>query len=201
MFSYCSNLPSLNLSNFNTSNVKNMGWMFDGCSKLSSLNLSNFDTSKVIDMSYMFSGCLQLTYLNLKNFIENNSLSVGNDFYNVPENIVICLNENSNKILKEIKNIKCYNKDCSDIYNQKKIVNKQNICWDDKDNNILYKYEFKGLYYEDCNGGNLTNNIQIKNCRCNNTICKSCPNLPLNDTFCSECNNGYYPIENDIYNE
>ena len=200
MFRHCSSLSSLNLFNFDTSKVSKMGYMFQGCSQLSSLNLSNFDTSKVIDMDYMFSGCSQLAYLNLKNFIENNSLHYSGIFNGVPDNIVICLNESSNIILNEIKNKKCYDIDCSDNYNQKKIVNKTDICLAIDDNYILYKYEFNGIYYEDCNGGNLTNNIQIKNCRCNNTICKSCPNLPLNDTFCNKCNNGYYQIENDIHN-
>ena len=45
-----------------------MGYMFSGCSQLSSLNLSNFDTSKVTDMGYMFSGCWQLSSLNLSSF-------------------------------------------------------------------------------------------------------------------------------------
>jgi len=150
-------------------------------------------------MNRMFFGCSQLIYLNIKNFIENISLSVTSIFSRVSDNIVVCLNENSDKILTQIKNKKCYNVDCSDNYNQKKMIDKSNICWDDNDNNILYKYEFMGIYYEDCNGGILTNSTQIKNCRCNNSICNSCPNLPLNDTFCSECNNGYYQIEKDIY--
>ena len=31
MFSYCSSLKELNLSNFNTNNVTNMSFMFSGC--------------------------------------------------------------------------------------------------------------------------------------------------------------------------
>ena len=201
MFSHCSKLSSLDLSNFDTSKVTNMNSMFWGCWQLTSLNLSNFDTFNVRNMDFMFSGCSQLNYLNLKNFIENNSLTVTNIFSEVPDNIVISLNENNTKILNEIKNKNYYNIDCSDNYNQIKIVNKTGICWDDNNNYILYKYEYKGIYYDDFNGGNLINNIQIKNCRCNYTMCASCPNLPLNDTFCNKCNNGYYQIENDIYND
>jgi len=37
-------LKELNLSNFNTNNVINMGGMFEGCHKLKELNLSNFNT-------------------------------------------------------------------------------------------------------------------------------------------------------------
>ena len=38
-------LTSLNLSNFNTYNVKDMSYMFNECSSLISLNLSNFNTN------------------------------------------------------------------------------------------------------------------------------------------------------------
>ena len=57
MFSYCSNLTSLDLRNFNTSKVTNMQNMFYGCSGLTSLDLSGFDTSKVTNMQNMFKGC------------------------------------------------------------------------------------------------------------------------------------------------
>lgn len=54
MFSDIPNLTTLNLSNFDTSNVTNMGAMFRGVSNLITLNLSNFDTSKVTNLSFMF---------------------------------------------------------------------------------------------------------------------------------------------------
>ena len=38
IFYECSSLTSLNLSNFNTKNVENMGGMFEDCSSLTSLN-------------------------------------------------------------------------------------------------------------------------------------------------------------------
>ena len=99
MFYGCSSLSSLNLYNFDTSNVTNMESMFRDCSSLSSLNLSNFDTSKVKDMSYMFQFCTNLKYINLKNFIELDYLKVTNIFYYVPDNIVVCLNENNHSAL------------------------------------------------------------------------------------------------------
>ena len=46
MFSDCSSLININLSNFNTQNVTNMNSMFDGCSSLTNINLSNFNISK-----------------------------------------------------------------------------------------------------------------------------------------------------------
>ena len=36
--------------------LNDMSYMFSSCSSLTSLNLSNFNTNNVTDMSYMFSG-------------------------------------------------------------------------------------------------------------------------------------------------
>ena len=54
MFYKCSSLTSLNLSNFNTNNVKYMNHMFSNCSSLTSLNLSNFNTNNVNNKWEMF---------------------------------------------------------------------------------------------------------------------------------------------------
>ena len=75
MFDSMSNLTSLDLSIFDTSNVTNMFCMFSDMSNLTSLNLSNFDTSKVMDMSYMFGGMHSLTALDLSNFDTSNVTS------------------------------------------------------------------------------------------------------------------------------
>ena len=63
---------SLDLSNFNTHNITNMGSMFANCSNLESLNLENFDTHNVTDMSYMFSYCYNLKHLSLSKFNTSN---------------------------------------------------------------------------------------------------------------------------------
>lgn len=68
-FQNCSNLESIEkLQYLNTSEVKDMGYMFNGCSKLASLDLSKFNTEKVQHMKYMFADCLNLTKLDLSNF-------------------------------------------------------------------------------------------------------------------------------------
>ena len=82
MFYDCSNLTSLDLSNFNTSNITDMGDMFSGCTGLTSLYLSNFDTSSVTDMSYMFSNCKALTSLGLSSFDTSNVTSMMSMFFN-----------------------------------------------------------------------------------------------------------------------
>ena len=72
MFSTCSNLTSLDLSHFDTSNVTDMNTMFYKCVKLGSLDITNFDTSNVINMKYMFSYCSNLTSLDLSHFATSN---------------------------------------------------------------------------------------------------------------------------------
>lgn len=73
---------SLDLSNFNTHNITNMGSMFANCSNLESLYLENFDTHNVTDMSYMFSYCYNLKHLSLSKFKTNNVISMKYMFYN-----------------------------------------------------------------------------------------------------------------------
>ena len=65
------------LNNLDTSNVKNMGWMFRCCSFLQSLDMSGFDTSKVEDMSYMFWNCSSLQSLDLSRFDTSNVKNMG----------------------------------------------------------------------------------------------------------------------------
>ena len=57
MFSWIGidSLELLDLSNFDTSNVRSMNGMFLNARSLRYLNLSNFDTSNVVDINHMFS--------------------------------------------------------------------------------------------------------------------------------------------------
>ena len=82
MFGYCRGLTSLNLSGWDTSKVTNMSWMFDGCSKLTSLDVSNFDTSNVISMSGVFRSCSNLTSLNLSGWDTSKMTSMSWMFHN-----------------------------------------------------------------------------------------------------------------------
>ena len=68
MFYGMSNLTTLDLSNFNTSQVTDMKYMFTYMFNLTTLDLSSFNTFKVTDMNHMFSATRNLTTLNLSNF-------------------------------------------------------------------------------------------------------------------------------------
>ena len=90
--------------------------MFFNCSSLTSLNLSNFDTSNLSWMGNMFNGCVNLAYLNLQNFREvKESITINNVFNNTPDNIVICLNRESAPKLVELITTKNY-ENCTTIY-------------------------------------------------------------------------------------
>ncbi|MEE0707044.1 MAG: BspA family leucine-rich repeat surface protein [Adlercreutzia sp.] len=68
MFSGCRLLETLDISTFDTSNVEYMDSMFSGCDMLKSINLSSFNTAKVKSMSSMFEGCWSLKTLDLSKF-------------------------------------------------------------------------------------------------------------------------------------
>ena len=66
-------MENLDLSNFNTSNVEDMSYMFIGCNKLKEIKgINNFNTIKVNNMSSMFEECEELEYLDLSNFNTSN---------------------------------------------------------------------------------------------------------------------------------
>ena len=118
MFSDCQHLTSLNLSNFNTSKVTDMGNMFCGCQRLKTLNLSSFDLSKIIGTENtftMFGNCYNLTNLqapkNIKSSINlqdctnltyTSLMSVINNLATVTTQSRIVLGtENYNKLTSE----------------------------------------------------------------------------------------------------
>ena len=82
MFYGCSNLKSINLNNFDTSNVENMRYMFSGCSSLMNLDLSSLDTTKVSDMCSMFEGCNNLIGLELSGLTTSNVERMDYMFWN-----------------------------------------------------------------------------------------------------------------------
>ncbi len=82
MFKECSNLKSLDLSNFDTSAVTNMNEMFYNCLKLEELNLNGFDTSNVSDFSRMFFQCLNLLNLDVSSFDTSKATNMNSMFSN-----------------------------------------------------------------------------------------------------------------------
>ena len=72
MFYGCNSLESIDLSGWDTSNVENMNWMFWNCAGLKSLDLSGWNTSKVDNMSGMFYSCEKLESIDLSGWDTSN---------------------------------------------------------------------------------------------------------------------------------
>ena len=94
MFSGCKGLTSINLSNFDTSNVTAMGSMFYNCTSLTSINLSNFDTSNVTAMGYMFYNCKGLTSIDIRSFSSINLSNCSLMLTSVPSTCKVYVNKN-----------------------------------------------------------------------------------------------------------
>ena len=93
------NIVEIDLSNFNTSQVTDMGIMFSGMRNLTTLDLSNFDTSKVTDMYGMFRDMSNLTTLNLSNFNTSKVTDMYAMFYNLSKLTTLNLsNFNTSKV-------------------------------------------------------------------------------------------------------
>lgn len=78
MFFKTSSIETLDLTSLNTSNVTNMKAMFSGCMQLKNVDISNFNTINVTDMQQLFNGCKSLTNINLSSF---NTSKVTNFYY------------------------------------------------------------------------------------------------------------------------
>lgn len=68
MFLSCSALTSITLGDYEAPLLTNTRQMFYGCTSLTGINLSNLDVSHVVDMGRMFNNCSSLTSLDLSNF-------------------------------------------------------------------------------------------------------------------------------------
>ena len=94
MFDSCTGLTSINLSNFDTSNVTNMIYMFYSCSGLTSLNLSNFKTGNVTNMNRMFYKCSGLTSIDIRSFSSIKLSNCSLMLTSVPSTCKVYVNKN-----------------------------------------------------------------------------------------------------------
>ncbi len=100
MFYNCRNLGELDLTEFNTFNVKNMSGMFFNCVNLKQIKFSSkFQTFNVFYMYDMFNGCKNITELNLNDFDVRNVLDSKRMFSNCEKLSILKIN-NSWKLRK-----------------------------------------------------------------------------------------------------
>ena len=81
MFMGCTSLTSLNLSNFDTYQVRFMNNLFQDCVSLEYLNISSFNTKNVIKMESMFQNCYKLQEIDLYHFYTTSTRQIYNMFY------------------------------------------------------------------------------------------------------------------------
>ena len=209
MFNNCSLLHSINISNFDTSNVTNIGNMFAGCSSLCSLNLSNFNTSFVTRMDSLFSNCSSLDSLNLSNFDISHVINMSYMFYNCSSLNSLYISHFDTSEVKGLDYIFAY---CSKL----EYINLENALLD----KIILQYlEYSTIFKEISNNLILCskenkwkiflNGAEIINCdKYHNTInntnfkCYS-PNKSYeinNNNICQKCGENYYQIyESDVH--
>ncbi len=68
MFSFNHNLKSLNVSGWDLSSAERMGHIFYACHSLKEIDVTTWDTSKVKDLSGMFAICKNLKKIDLSNY-------------------------------------------------------------------------------------------------------------------------------------
>ena len=204
MFSGCSSLSSLDLSNFITSSVTNMYRMFYRCSSLTSLDLSNFNTSSVTTMNYMLRNCEKLEYINLKFASINPNIISSNLFSNLPSKLTVCSEneewkeifdllyiqyincinkESSFNINGNINKIKCFKNNNTEIENACQICGNNYFEINVINNTYINCYEYKeGYYFDDIE-------LNYKPCY---SSCKKCDkNGNKIEHNCIECKEEY----------
>jgi surface protein len=88
MFEGCSSLTDLKVG-FSTENVTTMANMFLGCSSLTTLDLSTFNTANVkSNMDYMFSSCSALTTIYVSDLWTTENVTSGNEMFNACHSLV-----------------------------------------------------------------------------------------------------------------
>ena len=65
MFSGCKSLTSVDVSNFNVTDVDTIHGMFQSCESLTTLDFSNWKDQKIADKGWTFNGCTKLSNLTL----------------------------------------------------------------------------------------------------------------------------------------
>ena len=110
LFYGCSSLKKIDLSNFNTYNVKDMLRLFEGCSSLISLDLSSFTNNSFnnLNVAFMFKDCKSLLNVDLSNLnVENINYGLYSMFEGYQSALFINMyKKNENLIIKYLEELK-----------------------------------------------------------------------------------------------
>ena len=124
MFRHCVNLKKINLISFDTKNVENMEGLFEDCTNLEDINLSSFNTNKVKNLQNMFSYCKNLKLLDLSYFKTKRVEKMSGLFQGCENLVKLDLSSFSYENVESLKNIF---KDCYSLKNIKLNKNSEKI--------------------------------------------------------------------------
>lgn len=99
-----------NLSNLDTASVRDMTNLFYGCSDLSSLDLTQFKTDQVAHFDNMFSGCSKLSALDVSQFETQAAQSMSSMFEGLSVNAITL---SSQFVTQNVTNMSALFKGCS----------------------------------------------------------------------------------------
>ncbi len=150
MFLNCTNLQTLDLSSFDTSNVTSMYAMF--CMWDTNINYfptnnllnitfgPNFNTSNVTDMQSMFAGLSELKELDVSNFNTSNVTTMYHMFYGCQSLETLDVSNFDTSKVTNMENMFAQCKNLSELdvsnFDTSKVINMKNMfnMWDDKIN-------------------------------------------------------------------
>ncbi|HGF7960172.1 TPA: BspA family leucine-rich repeat surface protein, partial [Enterococcus faecium] len=102
MFYNCNTLTSLNVKGWNTSNVANMAYTFAYLKSLQELDVSTLDTGNVTTMEAMFFGCQSLPNIDVSSFNTSKVTNVKYMFKDMPK--LLCLDLRNFELSYDIMN-------------------------------------------------------------------------------------------------
>jgi len=95
MLQGCTNLVSVDLSDFDTSRVEDMSFLLNGCTELIAIDLSNFIFPKENITQDMLTGIEKLKYISLDNITGYTEQITSFDILNNNMNLKVCQNEDA----------------------------------------------------------------------------------------------------------
>ena len=218
MFSHCSSLVALNLSNFHIYTSVNIGHMFNDCHKLKYIDLPDFSFIPISEINLTFYNLSSLVYLNIPTLEKLDNSSMHLTFENPSPNLQICSKQENMKAYISSQSLtnNC-NHDC--FKQNMKIANDTNTCLTScKDQG--YNYEYLNICFHQCpeytHTIEINNNNEVKICfdkspegyyldtdgfykKCY-LSCKFCDKSGNNmEHNCIKCKNKYYFFDDSFF--
>ena len=167
MFRNCSNLVSVDASEWKFGDINDLSHMFDSCSRLPSINLDNLSTAGFNDISYMFANCISLNDVSLKNWNALNLSRTNNMFYFCDVLRLVDLSTWRNAKLHYVQSMftSCTNLETVDLSNIQ-----LDIQYDDYKSNMFKETNVKNLIMANCSIETIDTIIPVLNTRTQSSL-------------------------------